>query len=115
MANSQDWSASFASASTDALSFYDEIMVPRMFGPWASYLLDQIQPQSGQSALDVACGPGTVTRNVALRVGPSGRVVGCDLSPTMLGIARSKISAIDSAPIEYLECPADSLHVPDDT
>jgi SAM-dependent methyltransferase len=113
MASKQEWGASFASASTSDMRFYDEIMVPRLFEPWAELLLDQMKPQSGQAVLDVACGPGTVTRHAALRVGPSGRVVGCDLSPAMLDLARSKNSVGASAPIEYLECPAGSLRVPD--
>jgi ubiquinone/menaquinone biosynthesis C-methylase UbiE len=114
MASMKDWGASFAAASTNAMSFYDEIMVPRLFEPWGELLLDQTKPKSGQAVLDVACGPGTVTRLAALRVGTSGRVVGCDLSPAMLELARSKTSVGPSAPIEYLECPADSLRVPDD-
>jgi ubiquinone/menaquinone biosynthesis C-methylase UbiE len=114
MASKQEWGQSFASASTSAMRFYDEIMVPRMFEPWAELMLDQMKLQSGQAVLDVACGPGTVTRLAALRVGPSGRVTGCDLSPAMLDLARSKISVRASAPTEYLECPAGSLRVPDD-
>jgi SAM-dependent methyltransferase len=114
MADTQDWGTSFATASVSAMSIYDEIMVPRLFDPWAELLLDQLNLQSGQSILDVACGPGTVTRKAALRVGPSGRVTGCDLSPAMLELARSK--TLDAgAPIEYLECSADSLDVPGDS
>ena len=114
MASKQEWSASFASASTSAMGFYDEIMVPRLFEPWAELLLDQLKLESGHAVLDVACGPGTVTRQAALRVGPSGSVTGCDLSPVMLDLARSKISVGRGAPIEYLECPAGSLRVPDE-
>jgi ubiquinone/menaquinone biosynthesis C-methylase UbiE len=114
MASQQEWSASFAKASTSAMSFYDEIMVPRWFEPWAQLLLDKVQPESGQAVLDVACGPGTVTRLAAQRVGPKGSVTGCDLSPAMLELARSKSSFDASAPIDYLECPADALSVPDD-
>jgi len=112
--NNQDWGTSFASASTSAMSFYDEIMVPRLFDPWAELLLSQVKLRSGQAVLDVACGPGTVTRQAAHRVGESGRVTGCDLSPAMLDLARSKTSMAVSARIEYLQCPADSLGVPDD-
>jgi ubiquinone/menaquinone biosynthesis C-methylase UbiE len=114
MASSQEWSASFASASTNAMGIYDEIMVPRMFEPWAELLLDQVKLENGDAVLDVACGPGTVTRKAALRVGPSGSVTGCDLSPAMLDLARSKISVDGGAPIEYLECTASSLSVPDE-
>jgi ubiquinone/menaquinone biosynthesis C-methylase UbiE len=114
MPGGSDWGAAFASASTDAMSFYDDIMVPRLFEPWAELLLDELKPTPGQAVLDVACGPGTVTRRAALRVGPSGRVTGTDLSPAMLELARSKTSLDASAPINYLECAADSLGVPDE-
>ncbi|MFY9782304.1 MAG: methyltransferase domain-containing protein [Acidimicrobiales bacterium] len=87
------------------MSFYDEIMVPRLFEPWAQLLLDEVSPESGQAVLDVACGPGTVTRLAAQRGGPTGKVTGCDLSPAMLGLARSKSSFDASVPIDYLECP----------
>lgn len=107
------WGAAFARASTSAMSFYDEIMVPRLFDPWAELLLDKVKPESGQAVLDVACGPGTVTRRAAQRVGLRGNVTGCDLSPAMLALARSKESIGASAPITYLECPADALAVPD--
>ena len=115
MASDLEWSASFAKASTGAMSFYDDIMVPRLFEPWARLLLDKLHPESGQAVLDVACGPGTVTRLVAQSVGPSGRVTGCDLSPAMLDLARSKARIDASAPIDYLNCPADALDVLDGT
>lgn len=113
MTSMRDWGASFASASTEGMRIYDEIMVPPLFDPWAELLLNEVNPQSGRAVLDVACGPGTVTRRAALRVGPSGRVTGCDLSPAMLELARSRAPDVASAPIEYLECPADSLLVLD--
>jgi SAM-dependent methyltransferase len=112
MDDTQDWGTSFWTASVSAMSVYDEIMVPRLFDPWAEFLLDTLSLRSGQSVLDVACGPGTVARKAALRVGPSGRVTGADFSPAMLELARSK--TVDGAPIEYLECSADALDVADD-
>jgi SAM-dependent methyltransferase len=114
MGSQQEWSASFAKASTSAMSFYDDILVPRWFEPWAQLLLDKVEPESGQSVIDVACGPGTVTRLAAQRVGPMGNVTGCDLSPAMLELARSKTPIDSSAPIDYLECSADALDVTDD-
>jgi ubiquinone/menaquinone biosynthesis C-methylase UbiE len=114
MSSQSEWGASFANASTTAMSFYDEIMVPRWFEPWARLLLDKVSPEVGQNVLDVACGPGTVTRLAAQRVGPHGSVTGCDLSPSMLELARAKNPLDDSAPIEYLERPADALGVSDD-
>ncbi len=115
MSDAMNWSASFASASTGALSFYDDVMVPRMFGPWAAVLLDEAGSLEGRALLDVACGPGTVTRLAASRVGPLGRVTGCDLSPAMLDLARMKTPVDSGVPITYLECSADALSSPDAT
>ena len=72
MGVSADWSANFASASLDAMTVYDEILRPRLFDPWAEVLLDQVGVTPGASVLDVACGPGTVSRRAAARVGPRG-------------------------------------------
>jgi SAM-dependent methyltransferase len=51
----------------------------------AAYLLPRLGP--GLSLLDVGCGPGTLTADLAARVAP-GRVVGVDLSADVLEEAR---------------------------
>jgi ubiquinone/menaquinone biosynthesis C-methylase UbiE len=43
----------------------------------------------GQVALDAGCGPGVITSVMASRVGPSGKVVGLDVSAERLAEARS--------------------------
>jgi SAM-dependent methyltransferase len=63
--------------------------------------------------LDLACGPGTVARLVAQRIGDAGRVVACDISPAMLAVASGASGAPGAAPIEYLESSADALAVAD--
>jgi len=50
--------------------------------------LDELRIGPGEQVLDIGCGTGVVTREVARRVGPSGRVVGLDPSPPMLTVAR---------------------------
>jgi SAM-dependent methyltransferase len=42
----------------------------------------------GDRVLDVGCGSGVVTREIARRVGPTGCAVGVDPSPALLAIAR---------------------------
>lgn len=42
----------------------------------------------GEHVLDVGCGSGAVTRTIARRVAPSGRVIGLDTSAALLKVAR---------------------------
>ena len=109
------WSAAFASASRAAMDVYAEVMVPRMFVPWGRELLDEVALEPGEAVVDIACGPGTVTRLAAARSGPAGRVTGCDLSPAMLEIAVGRGPVENGAAIDYVEAPADRLPIADMT
>ena len=113
MGSSADWGGNFAAAAVTEMAPYDEILVPRLFNPFADVLLDEVAVTTGLEVLDVACGPGTVTRRVAERVGRSGRVTGCDHSRAMLEVAAAKPTLDDAAPITYRCCSADALDVPD--
>jgi ubiquinone/menaquinone biosynthesis C-methylase UbiE len=108
----RDWSKSFELGSLDGMTVYDRI-VARVFAPWAHDIVDRLAPADGSTVLDVACGPGTVTHLLAERVGPAGRVIGTDISPSMLAVARSKPAR--GAPIEWIESPAAPLRVETDS
>ncbi|HXX89466.1 MAG TPA: methyltransferase domain-containing protein [Acidimicrobiales bacterium] len=58
----------------------------------AAYLLAHLR--AGQDLLDVGCGPGTITVDLATRVRP-GRVVGVDRAEPVLAEARGRIGAGD--------------------
>ncbi len=62
---------------------------------------------AGGSVLDVACGSGRLTAELARIAGPRGRVVGLDFSPGMLEVARR-----DHPAIEFIE--GDALQLPFD-
>src|SRR5215467_16225877 len=85
MSQQMDWTA----YGGNAAEIYERHMVPAIFGPWAEDLLVLAAPQAGERVLDVACGTGVVARLAAQRVSPSGTVVGLDLNPGMLTVART--------------------------
>ncbi len=86
---------------------YERCLVPTIFGPWARDLVDLAALRSGDRVLDVACGTGIVARLAAERI-PDGRVVGLDLNPGMIAVARS------IAPeIEWQEGSALEISAPD--
>jgi ubiquinone/menaquinone biosynthesis C-methylase UbiE len=51
--------------------------------------------------LDLACGPGTLSRRLAIQVSPGGEVVGIDLAPGMIEVARA--AQIPNARFEVMD------------
>jgi SAM-dependent methyltransferase len=53
--------------------------------------LAALSPRTGESVLDVGCGCGATTLDLAAAVGPTGRVVGLDISAPMVDVAARRI------------------------
>ncbi len=79
-------------------------------GSWRRRAVRASGLKVGGSALDVACGSGKLTAELAKLAGPKGRVVGLDFSPRMLEVARH-----DHPGIEFTEGDALSLPYADGT
>ena len=62
-------------------------------------LMELLDVQSDQTALDVGCGPGTDLPTLAERVGVSGTVIGLDRDPAMLSEARRRTSDLPAVQI----------------
>ena len=88
---------------------YQGFLVPAMFEPCAEAVLDAAGLRPGADVLDVECGTGAMSRAAAARVGPDGSVVGVDLAPPMLEIARTQ----GGDRIEYRQGDALALPVDD--
>jgi ubiquinone/menaquinone biosynthesis C-methylase UbiE len=56
---------------------------------------------SGQRVLDVGCGIGDPTLQVAVLVGPHGRVLGLDIAEGMVAIARERAAALGLSHAEF--------------
>ena len=95
---------------TKAAELYQRYPARYILGPWAPLLVDAARVAAGERVLDVACGTGLVARAAAKRVGPAGRVVGVDLNPGMIAVARS-LPATSDAPIEWVERSALDLRL----
>ena len=57
---------------------------------WRRHLVEATGLQPGGRALDIATGTGKVAADLHRRVGPSGRVLGLDISPRMIDVARRR-------------------------
>lgn len=64
-------------------------------------VIDLVDAEPGMKVLDLACGPGTLTRRLALLVAPYGLVVGVDLAPGMIQVAEA--AATPNARFEVMD------------
>jgi ubiquinone/menaquinone biosynthesis C-methylase UbiE len=94
-----------------AAELYERYLVPAITALWAKDLVDRACPRAGERILDVACGTGIVARSVSKHVA-AGRIVGVDINPGMLAVARS-ISTDQELPITWVETSALDLPFPD--
>ena len=63
--------------------------------------IELVDAQPGMRVLDLACGPGTLSRRLARDVSPGGEVVGVDLAPGMIELARA--AAIPNSRFEVMD------------
>ena len=80
---------------TTFTEIYERVLVGPLFRPFAEQLVTRVAPIRGDSVIDVACGTGIVARIARERLGPEARVVGVDVAPAMLAVARTVDPAID--------------------
>jgi 2-polyprenyl-3-methyl-5-hydroxy-6-metoxy-1,4-benzoquinol methylase/class 3 adenylate cyclase len=67
----------------------------------------------GSRVVDVGCGAGFDALVAARRVGPTGRVVGVDMTPEMIGKARAAVAESGLANVEIREGYAEAIPVED--
>lgn len=72
-----------------AAETYESVGIP-WFVPIARRLVDLVDPQPGERAVDLGCGRGAALFPVAERVGPDGRVTGVDLSERMVELTKER-------------------------
>lgn len=78
---------------------------------FTSRFMSNIDIEPGQHVLDLACGTGLLTFLEADAVGPTGRVVGVDITPSMLGIAQFKARKAGDKHANVAFLKGDVLHL----
>jgi len=104
--HAETWQLSGSSA-----MYYEEVMVPAVFSPWAKDLIRRVALNPGQKVLDIACGTGIVAR-LASQVTGDGSTTGLDFNQSMIDEARS-ISERSGLDISWIQGDALNLEFED--
>jgi SAM-dependent methyltransferase len=84
-------------------------VLSRTMGPPTAGLLSRIDISPGARCLDVGCGGGDVTLKLASLVGDEGEVVGIDMDPSKLEIARAEAADAGVTNVHYRELRIEDL------
>lgn len=76
-------------------------LLSEVMGPFTRRLLAEVGVPAGSRCLDVGCGGGDVTFELARAAGPTGRAVGVDIDETKLNIARQEAAQHGLSNIEF--------------
>jgi ubiquinone/menaquinone biosynthesis C-methylase UbiE len=94
-------------ASTEYDPLWEEQLAPARSGTLAFASL-----APGECVLDLACGTGLVTVDAARSVGPSGPVLGTDISGQMIEIARQRALEQQLSNVSFQRMDAETLDLP---
>ena len=85
---------------------------PSLFARWGVRLVELMAPEPGAHVLDAATGRGAVLLPAAQRVGPSGRVVGIDLSAAMVEETEAAAAVQNLSQVTVRKMDAEHLDFP---
>ncbi|GIE91068.1 class I SAM-dependent methyltransferase [Actinoplanes regularis] len=77
--------------------------------PLGAVAIDWLRPQPGERVLDVGCGCGGTTAEIARAVAPSGSAVGLDLAEAMVATARDRFTGPGGAGPQFVAGDIETL------
>jgi SAM-dependent methyltransferase len=83
----------------------------RQIAPLGLEALRALAPATGERIIDVGCGCGQTSLDLARRVGRNGHVVGVDISAPMLDVARHRPLSASAIRPEFREVDAQSVNL----
>jgi SAM-dependent methyltransferase len=88
-----------------------DVAVESFAGVGTPWIWGRLAP--GETVVEVGSGAGLDAIIATRQVGPTGRVVGVDMTPAMLEKARANVALAGAANVEFREGLAEALPVPD--
>ena len=73
----------------------------RQLAPLGHAAMAALSPKPGERLLDIGCGAGATSLDLARTVSPGGHVTGADISRTLLDVARRRSEGVDG--VDFLE------------
>jgi SAM-dependent methyltransferase len=109
-------SADTSAANTDQIAFWNGVAgqtwaalqenLDRQIEPLGVLAMDALAPRLGERVIDIGCGCGQTSFALARNVGPTGRVLGVDISVPMLAVARRRADREPQADVRFLQADA---------
>lgn len=85
-------------------SFQDRL--DRQIAPLGLKAMQVLAPRPGERILDIGCGCGETSLQLAERVAPGGHVIGLDISKPMLAVARRRAAPAGGVVVDFVEADA---------
>ena len=82
-----------------------------LLAPFAEAVVEALAVQPGEKIIDVGCGCGATTLELARAAAPGGSALGVDVSAPMLEVARTRAAA-EGVPAEFLLADATTADLP---
>jgi len=95
---------------------YEDYLTPFIFDPYAEDLLEKIGTKAGltnlKNVLELACGTGSVTRQLLARLPSTAQLIATDLQPDMLDVAKISVAKSHLSAPNVTWDTVDMTHIP---
>src|SRR5258706_10555380 len=83
-----------------------QTLLDRQLAPLSQAVIDALGPAEGEHILDIGCGCGASSLELAWRVDPEGTITGVDVSGPMLDVARKRAKEAGYEQVRFVHADA---------